>query len=91
MSTWNRGKDPNSIQENVKAADHAFAMLLCRRVFVLGQFVQCLPPGIDLVMARKRWVLLQAMPSCLWLYPCDIFVQVLQNIRAAETQDMLDI
>ena len=83
MSTWDRSSD-----ENVDAANRAFAMLICARVFVLKRFLEKIRPGTSAERARRRWVLIQVMP------PFDsieeIFTSVLGVLRGAHKTDMMD-
>jgi hypothetical protein len=90
MSTWD-GAGIERLQKNADAADRVFAMLLCARVFVLKQLLDCISPLTDVVTARRRWVLVQSMPPRLGILPADdLFVEVVRILRAAETEDLLD-
>jgi len=69
-------------------------MLLYARAFTLDQFARCLPVQTDARVARRRWVLLQAMPP--WLPPertydsdHDIFVALFLSLCDADTDAML--
>ena len=84
MLTWD--KDLNS---NAKAADRVFAMLMCARVFILKQLLDGIPPSTSAMTARRRWVLLQAMPPCRQFYP-DIFAELIGSIRGGDESLMLD-
>jgi hypothetical protein len=92
MSQWDDsiGTDKADNTKNVKVAYRAFAMLICARVFVLRQFMNKLPNGTDLMAARRRWVLVQAMPP-FFVYPNDIFTVVLGSLRSANTEVMLSL
>ena len=82
MSTW------GSCTQNRDAAHRAFAMLICARVFVLKCLLVKLPPDTDMETARRRWVLVQAMPPI--DIATDIFAAVLKSLRAAVKTDLLD-
>ena len=88
MSSWNQ-----NLQKNRDAAKRVFAMLLCTRIFTLHQFVRRLPNPVDIKVARRRWVLLQAMPARLPVFYShsdqDIFVELFQSLRDADTDVML--
>ena len=43
------------------------------------------------MVARKRWVLVQAKPPSLCQYPDDIFDIVLQSLRTADTEIILEV
>jgi len=83
MSAWrtNDGK--------CTAAQRAFSMLLCARVFVLKQFMRYIPKDTDPAVARRRWVFAQVMPPR--LPSGDMFVNVLQSVRAGRKDIMLSI
>ena len=89
MSNWDQstGGAANS-NHNVDVAHRAFAMLICARVFVLKCLLEKLPSGTDAVTARRRWVLVQVMPPSNGTD--DIFVNVLQILRAADKGDMIE-
>jgi len=72
------------IHENKIAADCVFAMLLCARVFILKRFMD---PHMG--VAWRRWVLLQVMPPRSVM--CDIFTNLFQSLRSADTDDMLNL
>ena len=86
MSAWRtRGTNP----ENATAASNrAFSMLLFARIFVLKQFVQYLPVGTEPMVARWRWVLAQVLPPRLGEIEPDLFVHLLQSVRAGRTDIM---
>jgi hypothetical protein len=90
MSTWDQGKGSANISENISAAHRAFTMMLCVRFFILKQLVQHLPVNTDVTVARRRWVLAQALPPRLW-WGEDLFVEVLRVLQHADTDVMLDI
>jgi hypothetical protein len=85
FSTW----DPNNqnFRDNAAAADRAFAMLLCARVFVFKQFLDRIPLHTNAKAARRRWVLLQTLPGRIWPGD-DIFSEVLEALRPADTNIM---
>jgi len=91
MSSWNQNFLRDGIQKNEDAAKRAFAMLLYTRVFTLDQFVHRLPDQTDGKVARRRWVLLQAMPPRLPAIDSDhdIFVELFHSLRNADTDAML--
>lgn len=86
MSSW-RTREANS-DKSAAAANRAFAMLLCARIFVLKQFVRYLPDNTDPTVARRRWVLAQVLPPRLGASEWDLFVRVLQSVRAGRTEIM---
>jgi len=86
MSAW-RTREANS-GNAAAAANRAFAMLLCARIFVLKQFVRYLPDNTDPMVARRRWVLLQVLPPSLGPSEWDLFGRVLQSVRAGRTEIM---
>jgi len=89
MSNWDRSTEGTANPDNnVDVALRAFAMLICARVFVLKCLLEKLPLGTDAVTARRRWVLVQVMPP--FYRTDDIFVTVLQSLRAADKTDMID-
>jgi hypothetical protein len=90
MSSWNLGTEDKHIYINKIATDRVFAMLLCARVFVLKRFMDYLPASTDVGVARRRWVLLQVMPPCLVTTTLDIFTVLVQSLRSADTDDMLN-
>lgn len=79
--------DPN---KNTNVARRAFEMLICARLFVLKHLLVKLPPGTDAETARRRWVLVQAMPPFV-RHPSDIFTTVLESLRCADSRDMSDL
>ena len=89
ISTWDQDESAEGIKMNRDAAKRVFAMLLCARVFTFSQFVRCLPVQTDVKVARRRWVLLQAMPAR-GILGRDIFVLLFQSLRNADTDTMLD-
>jgi hypothetical protein len=91
MSTWHQGTSAADIFKNADAADRAFAMLLCARVFVLKQLVQRLPVDTDAIVARRRWILAQVLPPRLTFEDDDLFVKVLRDLQHADTKIMLGI
>ena len=94
MSSWNPNNSDEDVRSNKDAEKRVFAMLLYTRAFTLDQFIRCLPVETDVKVARRRWVLLQAMPPRL---PADrsfdsghdIFVTLFQSLRNADTDAML--
>ena len=86
LSTW-RTREANSERAGA-AANRAFAMLLCARIFVLKQFVRYLPEDTDPTVARRRWVLAQVLPPRKGASEWDLFVRVLQSLRAGRTEIM---
>jgi len=89
LSTWNWGTGPERLSQNATAADRVFAMLLCARVFVLKQFLDCIPHPVDVLTARRRWVFLQIMPPCLEIHTTtDVFVEVVRSLRGAHSEEM---
>ena len=94
MSTWNQNDSNEGIRKNQDAARRVFATLLYTRAFTLDQFVRCLPAQTDARVARRRWVLLQAMPprvpaDCPYQSDRDIFVVLFGSLRNADTNAML--
>jgi len=89
MNTWRQSTAPSD--KNADAAHRVFAMLLCARVFILKQLVQSIPVNTGATVARRRWILAQALPPRLLLEGDDIFVKVLRGLRCADTKIMLDI
>ncbi len=88
MRTWSQGLD---LYENISAAHRTFAMMLCARFFILNQLVQHLPVNTDATVARRRWVLAQALPPSSGYDRDDLFVKVLLGLRGADTDVMLEI
>ena len=93
MSSWDECIEKtddvvNPVKTNV--ARRAFEMLICARLFVLKHLLEKLPPGTDAKTARRRWVLIQAMPPSI-RYPSDIFSIVLESLRCANSRDMADL
>ena len=82
MSYWHQSTD-----HNVDAAHRAFSMLICARIFVLKCLLESMPPGTSTETARRRWVLIQVMPPS---HIKDIFVAVLESLRAANKTDIMD-
>jgi len=80
------GSDPNNTK-SVNVANHTFMMLICARIFVLKQLLQNLPSGANGTQARKRWVLIQALPPFNNAQD-DIFSAVLRSLWAADTSSM---
>ena len=91
MSTWHQGTNSADMSKNGEAAHRAFAMLLCARVFILKQLVQHLPVGTDVTVARRRWVLAQAVPPRLAFEDDDLFVTLLRDLRRGDTKTLLRI
>lgn len=93
MSTWDNGENPEDVLKNAQAADRTFTMLLCARIFILKQLVQRLPVNTDVMVARRRWVLVQALPPSLdFGWPSsDLFVIVLRSLRYTSTNIMRQI
>ncbi|KAF8521967.1 hypothetical protein BU17DRAFT_64689 [Hysterangium stoloniferum] len=90
MSTWKTGGSDEH-QNNAKAADRIFAMLLFVRIFVLKELVKRLPLNIDPMVARRRWVLVQVLPPRFERKDEDFFAKILGAIRRADTNIMLDL
>ncbi len=90
MSTWRQGESSPDPANNAIAARRAFAMMLCARFFILNQIVQQLPLHTNVTDARRRWVLAQVLPP---LLPSgeELFVKVLQALRATDTEILLNI
>ncbi|KIL59153.1 hypothetical protein M378DRAFT_200227, partial [Amanita muscaria Koide BX008] len=89
LSTWNWGTGPERLCQNATAADRVFAMLLCARIFVLKQFLDCIPHPVDVLAARRRWVFLQIMPPCLEIHTTnDVFVEVVRSLHATHSWEM---
>jgi hypothetical protein len=91
MSTWHQGTSSSDISENAAAAHRAFAMLLCARVFILQQLVQRLPNNIEVMVARRRWILAQVLPPRLTFDGDDLFVKVLRDLLHGDARTMLTI
>jgi len=90
MSTWGQDSSDEGIKQNQAAAKRVFAMLLYARAFTLDKFVRCLPVQTDVRVARRRWVLLQAMPPCRSSdFGDDIFVVLFRSLRNADTDAMM--
>ena len=90
MSGRDKGEEEICIAKNVDVANRAFAMLLCARVFVLRHLLKNLPIGVDAMVARQRWVLVQVLPP--YIPFCgDIFSHVVKSLRPAQTAPMLDL
>ena len=89
MRIWNANTSDKGIQKNQDAAKRVFAMLLCGRVFILDQFIRTLPVQTDVLEARRRWVLLQAMPARNSISDCDIFEVLIGSLCNADTDTML--
>jgi hypothetical protein len=92
MSSWNQNISSEAVRKG--AAKLVFAMLLYARAFTLDQFVRCLPVGTDVRVARRRWVLLQAMPPRVpeertYGSDYDIFYVLFQSLRNADTDTMM--
>jgi hypothetical protein len=90
MSTWVPMPNLERIQKNVHTADRVFAMLLCARFFVLKKYVDCIPKGTSTLAARRRWVLLQALPPALTLGN-DIFVEIVERLRNTDRDHLLAV
>ena len=84
MSSWNQ-----NVGKNRDAAKRVFAMLLYARAFTLDQFLRRLPDQTDVREARRRWVLLQAMPPRTLDSDRDIFDVLFRSLRDADTDTML--
>ena len=74
---------------NVGVACHVFEMVLCARFFVLKHLLEHLPPDTDAVKARRRWVLIQAMPP--YFENKDIFSIVLAKLHEADTDVLMKL
>jgi hypothetical protein len=81
---------PIDSKTNINVTRRAFGMLICARLFVLKHLLKKLPPGTDARTARRRWVLVQAMPPSL-RHPNGIFTIVLQSLRRGDSRDMGDL
>jgi len=93
MSSWDKSTEETDVvyaDKNANVARRAFEMLICARLFVLKRLLQMLPPGTDGKTARRRWVLVQAIPPFV-RYPSDIFSIVLKSLRSADSRDMGDL
>ena len=91
MSSWDeRTEETDDVDpdKNTNVARRAFEMLICARLFVLKRLLEKLAPGTDGETARRRWVLVQAMPPSL---RDDIFSIVLKSLRRADSRDMGDL
>jgi len=92
MSSWDeRTEETDDVvdsDKNTNVARRTFEMLICARLFALKRLLEKLPPGTDEKTARRRWVLVQAMPPV--DVATDIFVAVLKSLRAADKTDLLD-
>jgi len=91
ISTWNQAPNANCIKLNAAAADRVFAMLLCARFIVLKQFLDQIPSETHPATARRRWVLVQALPPIHTYGGYDIFVEILRSLRYADTEVMRTI
>jgi hypothetical protein len=90
LSTWD-GNNQCRLADNATSAERVLRMLLCVRVFILGQLVRRTPRGTKPFVIRRRWVLLQTLPPVLSLPSGDdIFVSLLRSLRAGDTQVMKD-
>lgn len=89
MSNWDGGSDMGEANstKNVEVANRAFQMLICARIFVLKELIKKLPKGTDPMVARRRWVLVQALPPSL-SPEGEIFNVVITSLRAADTMIM---
>jgi hypothetical protein len=85
MRDWN---DEES-EKNVDIACRVFEMIICARFFVLKYILEQLPPGTDAMKARRRWVLIQAMPP--YFENKDIFSIVLAKLRQANTAALVKL
>ncbi len=74
---------------NVGVACRIFEMVLCARFFVLKHLLEQLPPDTDAVKARRRWVLIQAMPP--YFENKDIFSIVLAKLHEADTDVLMKL
>jgi hypothetical protein len=91
ISTWDSQPTINhGFHRNATTADRVFQMLLCARFFVLKKFVESIPDKTKVTDARRRWVLLQATPP-VQRFRNDIFVEILRNLRSADTNDLRNI
>jgi len=68
-------------------------MLLCARFIVLKQFLDQTPSRTTPAIARRRWVLFQALPPLhkFEYGRSDVFVDIIRSLRFADTQVMLNI
>jgi hypothetical protein len=87
MSSWNQG-GTNRLGVNLDALERALLMVFVVRVFVLKKLVDRIPRFTDAFTARRRWVLLQAMPPY-FAFGGDIFVRLLKCV-GGQTETMLD-
>jgi len=89
MSNWDGSTESGTdTRHNVDVAHRAFAMLVCARIFVLKCLLEKLPSDTDAETARRRWVLVQAMPPI--DLATDIFVAVFRSLRGADKADPID-
>ena len=86
MSAWDamNGTGEANVTKNAEVANRAFTMLICARLFVLSCIMKNLSTGTDPMVARRRWVLVQALPPFL-RRSGDIFAIVVDSLRAADT------
>jgi hypothetical protein len=88
LSDWREvGEDSGHFISRAQAADRAFTMLLCSRVFVLKAFIDQIPRNACSQDARRRWILAQALPPQLE-NGGDIFLEVFQSLRKGDTPCM---
>jgi len=92
MSKWdnNTGTSEPDINKNVDVANRAFAMLICARVCVLRHLLKELPKDADAMEARRRWVLVQALPPCP-PFEDDIFTALVKSLRSAPYDAMFNL
>lgn len=86
MSAWDamNGTGEANVTKNAEVANRAFTMLICARLFVLSCIMKNLSTGTDPMVARRRWVLVQALPPFL-RRSGDVFAIVVDSLRAADT------
>ncbi|KIM43671.1 hypothetical protein M413DRAFT_443578 [Hebeloma cylindrosporum] len=90
MKSWDAGggTDMPQSNKNVDPANRVFEMLICARIYVLKQLLANLPAGTDAMKARRRWVLVQALPPST---TTDIFVAIVNSLRSADTSVMREL
>lgn len=78
----------NNSNENSNAARHVFAMMYCVRMFLLKEFVNCLPQDTRAIDARRRWVLFQVLPPYLTAGLEDVFSVLLKRLDLAKSGEL---
>jgi hypothetical protein len=87
ISSWNK-EGGRCLYDNAEAMRRVLLMVFCVRTFVLAQLVRLIPRSTNPIVARRRWVLLQAMPPYVDLTD-DVFIEILRSIRGGDAEDML--